>query len=702
MREEPLSDRTTTSAASGDDASFDLTLRPRDFDEVVGQRALIDNLKVFVKAAAGRKEPLDHVLFCGPPGLGKTSLAHVIAHELGSQIHVTSGPALERKGDLAGILTNLAENDVLFIDEIHRMNPAIEENLYPAMESFTFDIVIGDGAGARALKLPLKRFTLIGATTRTGLLTGPLRDRFGIVSRLDYYPPEDLQEIVRRSALKLTVRLDDAGAREIARRARGTPRIANRLLRRVRDFAEVEGDRAVYLAERERWIRSLEVSGREEILFELEVLLCGIDRFFNLRNLFGDAQPPQERDWKEELKATRDAVHRSVQLSRKLIEQRQEQALLFRNFVEGSLGDDRKRARLGAELREQRTPEESLFLLRSGLSAHQGILDQLLRLDGAPQSLFLDVVRALQHELVVSRYFCPPAALEFRAEYDRIGSVLLLEALRLLEDEKKRRAFALALLASFRALRSLRYVPSPPVPHTRRVLVILALVRSELHALVAYLEGDLPRLSPGAGLVAAAGKAAAEKIRQVLAAIPPLLAQPLTDRAQLDLQRDKLAEATKLCVGILANALDPAMGHYALFEDDAARTDQSERLRKDLWIFREMSRYTAHALEQPAATPEAAEPLRRYATEFRDVGYQLLRHSDRELFDRFLDLLEGWSGRRGESTQIRMQRLRDDCHRFAEILERALDLVSKRSELQKIPIDEASYREALAKVQKRR
>jgi hypothetical protein len=201
---------------------------------------------------------------------------------------------------------------------------------------------------------------------------------------------------------------------------------------------------------------------------------------------------------------------------------------------------------------------------------------------------------------------------------------------------------------------------------------------------------------------AAAGKAAAEKIREVLGSVPQLLAQPLTDRAQLDFQRDKLVEATKECVGILANALDPAMGHYALFEDDSARTDQSERLRKDLWIFREMCRYTADALEQPDATPEAAEPLRRYATEFRDVGYQLLRHSDRELFDRFLDLLEGWSGRRGESTQIRMQRLRDDCHRFAEILDRALDLVSKRSELQKIPIDDASYREALAKVQKGR
>src|ERR687883_64303 len=189
----------------GDDARFDLTLRPQTFEEVVGQTALIDNLRVFVKAAKARREPLDHVLFCGPPGLGKTSLAHVIAHELGAQIHVTSGPALERKGDLAGILTNLGEGDVLFIDEIHRLNPAIEENLYPAMETFTFDIVIGDGAGARAIKLPLKRFTLVGATTRTGLLTGPLRDRFGFTGRLLYYSPTELERVVTRSAAILGI-----------------------------------------------------------------------------------------------------------------------------------------------------------------------------------------------------------------------------------------------------------------------------------------------------------------------------------------------------------------------------------------------------------------------------------------------------------------------------------------------------------------
>src|SRR5712692_8945070 len=263
----------------GDDARFDRSLRPRSFDEVVGQTALLENLKVFVKAAGARREPLDHVLFCGPPGLGKTSLAHVIANELGAQIHVTSGPALERKGDLAGILTNLAEGDVLFIDEIHRLNPAIEENLYPAMETYTFDIVIGDGAGARAIKLPLKPFTLIGATTRTGLLTGPLRDRFGIVNRLDFYPAAELQEIVRRSARKLQVQVDDAGAHEIARRARGTPRIANRLLRRVRDFAEVEGDGRVTQGVADRSLQRLEVDAAGLDAMDRKILGSLIDKF---------------------------------------------------------------------------------------------------------------------------------------------------------------------------------------------------------------------------------------------------------------------------------------------------------------------------------------------------------------------------------------------------------------------------------------
>ncbi|HWE23605.1 MAG TPA: hypothetical protein VG496_06660, partial [Myxococcales bacterium] len=293
----------------------------------------------------------------------------------------------------------------------------------------------------------------------------------------------------------------------------------------IRDSQRV---RAGHLTERERWIRTLEISGREEVLFELEMLLRGIDCFFNLRNLFGEAQPPPERDFREELKAARDATHRAAHLTRRLIVQKQEQALLFRSFVEATLADDRARARLGTELREQRTPEESLFLLRSGLSAHQGIIDHLLRVDVTPQQVFVDVGRALRHELFVSRYFCPPAALEFRAEYDRVNSVKVLEVLRQSTDEKKRRAFALALLAAFRSLRALRYVPAPPVPHTRRVLVILALVRSELSALIGYLDTELPRLLAtveGVGSAAAPARAAAASLRAALQRIAPLLSE---------------------------------------------------------------------------------------------------------------------------------------------------------------------------------
>lgn len=215
------------------------TLRPRSLAAFVGQPVLREQLEIFIQAAKSRGEPLDHVLLAGPPGLGKTTLAHIIAQEMGVQIVVTSGPALERKADMAAILTHLGEGDVLFIDEIHRLNRAIEEILYPAMEDFEIDIVIGQGPSARTIRLDLPRFTLIGATTRTGLITTPLRDRFGFSHRLDYYSVEDLVLIVRRSAEILGVAIDDQGAREIATRSRGTPRIANRLLRRVRDYAQV-------------------------------------------------------------------------------------------------------------------------------------------------------------------------------------------------------------------------------------------------------------------------------------------------------------------------------------------------------------------------------------------------------------------------------------------------------------------------------
>ena len=219
-----------------------VSLRPRSLDEFVGQSELKRRLRVILEAARRRGQPPDHFLFAGPPGLGKTSLSVIVAAEMDVALHVTSGPALERPGDLAAILTKLGEGDELFIDEIHRLSRSVEEVLYPAMEDFQLDIVLGKGPAARSIRLDLPRFCLVGATTRTGLITGPLRDRFGLVARLDYYEPDDLRAIVERAALILGARIDSAGAHEIARRSRGTPRIANRLLRRVRDVAEVEGD----------------------------------------------------------------------------------------------------------------------------------------------------------------------------------------------------------------------------------------------------------------------------------------------------------------------------------------------------------------------------------------------------------------------------------------------------------------------------
>ena len=232
-------------ALGPDEAGLDKALRPKSFADYVGQKNLVENLGVFTKAARARGEAVDHMLFCGPPGLGKTTLAHIIANELGANLVMTSGPAIERKGDLAGILTNLQPHDVLFIDEIHRMQAVVEENLYPAMEDFQFDLIIGEGSYARNMKIQLPPFTLVGATTRAGLLTGPLRDRFGIVARLESYTVDELLKIVHRSAAILGIHLEPEGALEIARRSRGTPRIANRLLRRVRDFAEVAGQQAI-------------------------------------------------------------------------------------------------------------------------------------------------------------------------------------------------------------------------------------------------------------------------------------------------------------------------------------------------------------------------------------------------------------------------------------------------------------------------
>ena len=254
-----MEEHITDPALQPDEVPAEISLRPRTLAEYVGQEDLKRNLKVFIAAAMGRSEALDHVLFHGSPGLGKTSLSHIIAGELEMNIRSTSGPVIEKPGDLAAILTNLQPKDVLFIDEIHRLNHVVEEILYPAMEDYELDIIIGQGPSARTMKIPLPPFTLVGATTRAGLLTPPLRDRFGMILRLDFYEPEDLYKIVVRSAGLLEIPIKDEGALEIAKRARGTPRIANRLLRRVRDFAEVKADGVITRQVARRALDMLEV-----------------------------------------------------------------------------------------------------------------------------------------------------------------------------------------------------------------------------------------------------------------------------------------------------------------------------------------------------------------------------------------------------------------------------------------------------------
>lgn len=274
-----MDDRIVTGGMQREDLENEVTLRPKWISEYIGQDKVKERLKIFIEAAQQRKEPLDHVLLFGPPGLGKTTLANIIANEMGVNVRVTSGPAIERPGDLASILTNLGDDDVLFIDEIHRLNRTVEEILYPAMEDFALDIIIGKGPSARSVRLDLSRFTLIGATTRAGLLTSPLRDRFGVMLNLDLYDNDSLEQIVKRSAKILDMEIHKEGAREIAKRSRGTPRIANRLLKRVRDYAQVVEDGIITWEVAKKGLEMLEIDelGLDEV--DRKLILSMIDNF---------------------------------------------------------------------------------------------------------------------------------------------------------------------------------------------------------------------------------------------------------------------------------------------------------------------------------------------------------------------------------------------------------------------------------------
>jgi Holliday junction DNA helicase RuvB len=274
-----MEERLISATARPEDFEADLSLRPRRLDEYIGQEKVKEMISIFIQAARGRDEVLDHVLLFGPPGLGKTTLANIIAYEMGVSIRTTSGPAIERPGDLAAILTSLSPGDILFIDEVHRLSRTVEEVLYPAMEDYALDIVIGKGPGARSLRLELPRFTLVGATTRAGLLTSPLRDRFGVTSRLDYYLPEELVLIVTRTADILGVEITRDGAFEIASRSRGTPRVANRLLKRVRDYAQVKADGIINFAVADEALKFLEVDALGLDHADRRLLLTIIQKF---------------------------------------------------------------------------------------------------------------------------------------------------------------------------------------------------------------------------------------------------------------------------------------------------------------------------------------------------------------------------------------------------------------------------------------
>lgn len=465
--------------------------------------------------------------------------------------------------------------------------------------------------------------------------------------------------------------------------------------------------RKAHLAERARWLRQLEVGGREEVLFELELLLRALERAFERRHAPGGTAP-FGRDFADDLRAARNALHRAELLARRLTNPDVERGFHFRGYLE-RLHAEARVPRLTRELIAQRTPEESLYLLRQSLHSLQRLADQLLRLPFVSFACYGDFAALAEQSLLSSRYFRPPSVLEFRSEYDRVGSVHLLELARGVEDERARKALVLAFLASFRLLRQLRFVPATPVALPRRALLVLRLARDEAITIANYVENDLPRLvatSQSASVLAPAGAVAAELLRSAVHRADSAFVKTPLDRDSIEFAREALSEGAKAATAKLAESLDPTTSSAALFDGARVRRERALRLRSELWIFGQLLRSAMEELfpamkGEPVRAFGHLDRLVRFCDRFRQVGYHLLRRGDHEPFDRFFESIRSLTGAPRSATRDR--RLYLDCRRFLLMVERSLALVNRRAELVDLPIDTdavtaelESFREASA------
>lgn len=450
--------------------------------------------------------------------------------------------------------------------------------------------------------------------------------------------------------------------------------------------------RLAHLSERTRWHRQLKVGGRETLLFELEMLLRAVERGFARRHEASDERPLLGQDFTPDLLALRDALRRASAVARRLTTPDAERGFQFRRYLE-RLHAERKREPLTRVLVDQRTPEESLFLLRQGLQAAQGLADLALRPGSVSFQTFAHVAVLGEQVILGSRYFRPPGVLEFRAEYDRVGSVRLLELVRRIQDERARKSLALSFLACFRLLRYLRFVPRSPAALPRRTLLLVQLVRDEAAVVASYLEGDLPRLTAGddaAREISLAAQRASESLLVSVREVDAALALGAFDRAQLDLARSSLSEGAKAAAGHLALAVEPGANVAELFDGQRTRRDRAVRLRGDLWILGQMLRAAMEDLfpamrGEPAAPGGSVAALVRFCAVFRQLGFHLLRHGDHDPFERFFASLKSLAG--AAPSTLRDRSLYLDCRSFLVVVERTFALVSRRTELFNVPLE---------------